>query len=139
MLISPWRNGSRSSSFNCKAAMKSSKAKKPKHSVAAAVALAPPPQSLIWPYAVVFFAALFAVFEVYWPAIRGPFLLDDSYLPYMEPGANPALAYWINGLRPLLMFSYWLNFQHAGNEDTFGYHLVNVFLHFFNGIFILLA
>ena len=119
--------------------MKSSKARKSKRSVAAAVAGAPPPQSRLWPYAAVYFAALFVVFEVYWPAIRGPFLLDDSYLPYMEPGQNPALAYWIHGLRPLLMFSYWLNFQYAGNEDTFGYHLVNVFLHFFNGIFILLA
>ena len=31
--------------------------------------------------------ALFAAFEVYWPAIHGPFLLDDTHLPYMLPDA----------------------------------------------------
>src|SRR5579864_5633594 len=139
MPISPFLNGWRSSSFNYRAAMSSSKAKKSKRPVAAAVAVAQPPQFRLWPYAAVFFVALFAVFEVYWPAIRGPFLLDDSYLPYMEPGYSPLLANWIHGVRPLLMFSYWLNFQQAGNEDTFGYHLVNVFLHLFNSIFVLLA
>ncbi len=119
--------------------MKSSKASKSKRPVAAAVAVAAPPQPQVWPYAAVLFAMLFVVFQVYWPAIRGPFLLDDSYLPYLEPGQSPALTNWIHGLRPLLMFSYWLNFLQSGNEDTFGYHLVNVFLHFFNGVFILLA
>ena len=24
------------------------------------------------------------------------------------------------------MFSFWLNFQNSGNQDTFGYHFVNV-------------
>ncbi len=42
-------------------------------------------------------------------------------------------------MRPLLMFSFWLNFQQSAAESTFGYHLVNLFLHFFNSIFIFLA
>ncbi len=84
--------------------------------------------------------AIFAVFEVYWPAIRGPFLLDDSGLPYMLPAyVGLPLRAWISGLRPLLMFSFWLNYQGAGSQDTFGYHLVNVVLHFLNGGLILLA
>jgi Tfp pilus assembly protein PilF len=42
------------------------------------------------------------------------------------------------------MFSYWLNLQYAdparvGMQDTFGYHFVNVILHFFNGILVWLA
>jgi Tfp pilus assembly protein PilF len=89
--------------------------------------------------------ALLVVFDVYWPAINGQFLLDDTYLPYMLPdyAAAPLMA-WIRGLRPVLMFSYWLNFQYAdpsraGMQDTFGYHFVNVVLHFLNGILVLLA
>ena len=76
-----------------------------------------------------FWWPIFAVFEIYWPAIHGPFLLDDSGLPYTAGGVDPALRAWVNGLRPLLMLSFWLNYQRAGNADTFGYHLVNVVLH----------
>jgi protein O-mannosyl-transferase len=118
--------------------MKSSKARKLKRPVAAAVEVAAPPRQRLWPYAAGLLIALFVVLEVYWPAIRGPFLLDDTYLPYMLPGYSSALTNWIHGVRPLLMFSYWLNFQHAGNQDTFGYHMVNVCLHLFNGFLILL-
>ena len=117
----------------------SAKSKRPKQSTPVAVAVQPPAQPRYWPYAVGFLIALFAVFEVYWPAIHGPFLLDDSYLPYMAASVNPALSAWVKGLRPLLMFSFWLNYQSAGNQDTFGYHLFNVVLHFLNGGLILLA
>ena len=106
--------------------------------MAAAIAVAPPAERRLWPYFAGLAAAIFVVFQIYWPAIRGPFLLDDSYLPYQIPGYSPALENWIHSGRPLLMFSYWLNFQH-GNSDTFGYHLVNIVLHLCNGIFILLA
>jgi len=120
--------------------MKSAKPKKSSRSAAAAVAVAPAPQRALWPYFVGFAIALFAVFEVYWPAIHGPFLLDDTYLPYMLPGAaQSSFGSWVKGMRPLLMLSYWLNFQQSGNQETFSYHLFNVFLHFFNGVFILLA
>jgi Tfp pilus assembly protein PilF len=107
--------------------------------------VAPAPQPRRWPYAVGLLVALFVVFDVYWPAINGQFLLDDTYLPYMLPNyAHVSLIGWIKGLRPLLMFSYWLNFQYAdparaGMQDTFGYHFVNVVLHVFNGILVFLA
>jgi Tfp pilus assembly protein PilF len=109
------------------------------------VAVAPAPQPRRWPYAVGLLVALFVVFDVYWPATNGQFLLDDTYLPYMLPDyARVSLIGWLKGLRPLLMFSYWLNFQYAdparaGTQDTFGYHFVNVVLHFFNGILVFLA
>jgi len=125
--------------------MKSSKAVKTKRPVANIVAVAPSPQPRRWPYAAALLVALFVVFEVYWPAIHGQFLLDDTYLPYMLPSyASAPLIAWIKDLRPLLMFSYWLNFQYAdparaGMQDTFGYHFVNVILHFFNGILVFLA
>ncbi|HYL38938.1 MAG TPA: tetratricopeptide repeat protein [Bryobacteraceae bacterium] len=119
--------------------MKNAKGKKSKHSAPVAVAAPPRPHFGYWPYAAGLAIAFFAVLQVYWPAIHGPFLLDDSYLPYMAFNPDPALHTWIHGLRPLLMFTFWLNFLNAGNQDTFGYHLANVLLHFSNGILILLA
>jgi hypothetical protein len=121
--------------------MKSSKAapRNKKISTRVAVAVAPE-QRVYWPYAAGILIAIFAVFNVYWPAIRGPFLLDDSGLPYLLPAyIGLPLRTWISGLRPLLMFSFWLNYQSAGSADTFGYHLVNIFLHLLNGGLILLA
>jgi len=118
--------------------MKSSKAGKTKPS--AAVATAEAPRRKFWPYAAGIAAAFVVVFQVYWSVLSGPFMLDDTYLPYMSSAyAAAPLKAWISGLRPALMFSYWLNFQHAGNQDTFAYHMVNVLLHLFNGAFIYLA
>ncbi len=44
-----------------------------------------------------------------WAALQGPFLLDDTYLPYdqAEYPLKP-LSAWLKGVRPMLMFSYWL-------------------------------
>src|SRR5277367_1592606 len=120
--------------------MKSSKAlRKPKLSASVSVVAPPRAQNSYWPYAVGILVAIFAVFEIYWPAIHGPFLLDDSGMPYTAGGVDPALRAWVNGLRPLLMLSFWLNYQSAGNADTFGYHLVNIVLHVLNGGLIFLA
>ncbi len=117
----------------------SAKSKRAKQPAPVAVAVPPASGPRPWMYAAGIVAALFAVLEVYWPAIHGPFLLDDSYLPYMAASVNPALSAWVKGLRPLLMFSFWLNYQSAGNQDTFPYHLFNIVLHFLNGGLILLA
>jgi len=121
--------------------MKSSKtASKPKRSATSVVAAAPTSRVHFWQYALGFCIAFCALYQVYSPALNGPFLLDDSYLPYMLPNFYVLpIGDWIRGLRPLLMFSYWLNFKQSGNEVTFGYHLVNVVLHFFNGALIYLA
>lgn len=120
--------------------MKSNKSKKAKRPVPAAIAVDARPGLEWWVYAACALAAVFLVFEIYWPAIHGPFLLDDTHLDYMLPrAANRPLSLWIGGPRPLLMFSYWLNFQQSGVQDTFSYHLTNVILHLFNGAFILLA
>ncbi|HYK18461.1 MAG TPA: tetratricopeptide repeat protein [Bryobacteraceae bacterium] len=119
--------------------MKSSKAvRKPKASVTVAVAASPRPEQSYWPFAVGILVAIFTVFEIYWPAIHGPFLLDDSGMPYTA-GTVPPFRQWLNGLRPLLMVSFWLNYASSGNQETFGYHLVNIVLHILNGGLILLA
>jgi Tfp pilus assembly protein PilF len=119
--------------------MKSSKAvRKPKASVTVAVAASLRPEQSYWPFAVGILVAIFTVFEIYWPAIHGPFLLDDSGMPYTA-GTVPPFRQWLNGLRPLLMVSFWLNYASSGNQETFGYHLVNIVLHILNGGLILLA
>ncbi len=73
--------------------------------------------------------ALFLVFEVYGPALHGPFVLDDLYLPYGESRFPPTVMEWVRNQRPLLNFSYWLDYQAAG-ADPHEYHVVNVLLHF---------
>jgi len=119
--------------------MKSNKGKKSKRPATIAT-LETQPNTQLWIYGISLAIALIAAFEVYWPALRGPFLLDDTHLTYMVPdAARIPLMGWLRQMRPLLMFSFWLNFQQSRAESTFGYHLVNLFLHFFNTIFIFLA
>jgi protein O-mannosyl-transferase len=120
--------------------MKNSKAKKAKHATPVAVAAEPRTNPWLWIYALSALIALFAAFEVYWPAIHGPFLLDDTHLTYTLPNAGDLpLSDWLRQMRPLLIFTFWLNYQQSGAQETFGYHAFNVLLHVFNAIFIFLA
>ncbi|MCU1338055.1 MAG: Tetratricopeptide 2 repeat protein [Bryobacterales bacterium] len=96
------------------------------------------PKRAWWPWAAAL-AGLFVALEVYGPALSGAFVLDDRYLPFMDPNAAQAtLSNWIQGMRPLLQFSYWLNFQSSGTEP-YGYHLTNVLLHFIGSVVIALV
>ena len=86
-----------------------------------------------WPW-VAALAALLVVLEIYSPALHGPFVLDDRTLPFMAPDMEGTpLSGWISFVRPLLIFTFWLNYQ-SGGIDPFGYHLVNVFLHFVTSV-----
>jgi protein O-mannosyl-transferase len=65
----------------------------------------------------------------YWPALSGPFIFDDYHLPFSDPNAAKAgAAFWIGGVRPVLMASYWGNFILSGTR-TFSYHFVSLLLH----------
>src|SRR5260370_37579066 len=69
----------------------------------------------LWPYALAFFPILAAGFVVYGPALNGAFLFDDYYLPFSIPDfAVDSLWAWVTGVRPLLMFSYFINYQMSG-------------------------
>jgi protein O-mannosyl-transferase len=86
-----------------------------------------------WHYALGFFLLLFIGFEVYQPALNGPFVFDDVYLPFMNPTYfNQSFRMWAS-VRPLLMLSYWVNYQNSGLEVG-PYHLLNVLLHIFNSV-----
>jgi protein O-mannosyl-transferase len=120
--------------------MKSNKGKKSKRPAVAVATVESQSNPLLWIYGVSVVIALIAAFEVYWPALHGPFLLDDRHLTYMLPdAAGTPLMGWLRQMRPLLMFTFWLNFQQSGAESTFGYHLVNLFLHLLNTVLIFLA
>ncbi len=104
------------------------KSKRPPRAERKAAAESVHPRRTWWPWAAALGGLILAL-EVYGPALRGPFVLDDRYLPFMDPGAALlTLRNWIQGLRPLLYFSYWLNYQ-SGGIDPYGYHITNVLLH----------
>ncbi len=66
---------------------------------------------------------------VYWPALKGPFVFDDFHLPFNDPNASTAGApFWIGGVRPALMATYWLNFAISGKQPM-AYHIGNLLLH----------
>lgn len=120
--------------------MKTSNTKKSKRPAATVVAAEPRNDPWFWICAAGLLVGLLAAFEVYGPAVHGPFLLDDMDLTYMSPNAADfPLRVWLRQMRPMLMFTFWLNYQQSGVQDTFGYHTVNVLLHFFNSVFTFLA
>jgi len=89
-----------------------------------------------WIYVAAAAVVLYVVFQVYAPALSGPFVFDDQYQPYHTPGFPSALGAWVKGVRPLLMLSYWINSQIA--QTPAGFHITNVFIHLLNGILIFL-
>ncbi len=92
-------------------------------------AAAAPPR---WPYFAIAAMAVLAGFFAYAPAIGGPFLFDDTYLPFATGGyEGVTLDVWLRGVRPVLMLTYWANFTLFGREP-FSYHVVNVALHIAN-------
>jgi hypothetical protein len=69
--------------------------------------------------------------SLYGPALHGAFVFDDLGLPFQLTLAEKSLASWLSGVRPVLMFSYWLNFNFSG-ANPFAYHLLNVLIHAVN-------
>lgn len=82
-----------------------------------------------WPYLLVAAAAFVLVFWAYGPSLNGAFLFDDNALPFSLPKAAEPLAAWLHGVRPVLMFTYWLNVQISGDQSTYSYHVLNVLFH----------
>jgi tetratricopeptide (TPR) repeat protein len=76
-----------------------------------------------------FAAALIAAFWAYSPALKGPFLFDDNMLPFTSADrATAPLLAWFRGVRPVLMFTYWINARISG-DDTLSYHALNLLIH----------
>ncbi len=95
----------------------------PQASRKAAQSPTPNPQSLLLAG-----AALLLLVWAYSPALHGPFLFDDTTLPFALPSFSAPLSQWIRGVRPVLMFTYWINAAMSGS-DTFSYHALNLVFH----------
>jgi protein O-mannosyl-transferase len=127
------RNRPPEASRQGKASVSSTAERGPAGSAAAA------PRKFVWWPWLAGLAALFAVFQIYGPALHGAFVLDDRYLPFDDPTMlGRSLHAWAHGMRPLLMASFWMNARWTGVEP-YGYHVTNVFLHFINAIVIALV
>ena len=68
---------------------------------------------------------------LYWPALHGEFVFDDLSLPFAKAMRDQPLPAWMSGVRPILMFSYWVNYRIWG-IDSGSYHLLNLIIHFVN-------
>ncbi|HWF46989.1 MAG TPA: tetratricopeptide repeat protein [Bryobacteraceae bacterium] len=81
-------------------------------------------------------AALIVAFLIYGPALNGPFLFDDRYLPFLDRHLiGRPFAAWIIGLRPFVNLSFWFNAAISG-RDTWSYHALNIVLHVVNSILV---
>jgi len=87
-----------------------------------------------WIYAAAGAAALYLAFQLYGPALHGPFVFDDIDLPYHLPNYPNGLRAWIGGVRPALMISYWINYRLS--TETFFFHVCNVILHVANSFLV---
>jgi tetratricopeptide (TPR) repeat protein len=89
-----------------------------------------------WPYLLGMFLTLALAFQVYGPSLYGPFLFDDEHLSFNVPNFPvDSLRAWMAGVRPVLMFSYWANYQISG-FDTLSYHVFNVVFHAANSVLV---
>src|SRR5262245_32231666 len=104
------------------------------------VAVAEPPESprratgqSFWIGGAALVAALVLGFIVYGPALQGPFVFDDFALPFRHPDfRSESLRDWMASVRPLLMLSYWFNYQLSGRESTLSYHVLTLLIHCLN-------
>jgi Flp pilus assembly protein TadD len=72
-----------------------------------------------------------AAFAVYWPALRGQFLWDDTLVVQRNPLVTGELGFgsiWFRTDFPLSNVAFWLERLIWGNH-VLGYHVVNVLLH----------
>jgi hypothetical protein len=85
----------------------------------------------IWLAAAALSGAFVLACFLYGSALKGEFVFDDLELPLHIPLKEMPLMLWLGGVRPVLMFSYWLNRQLFG-DGPFTYHLVNLVIHTIN-------
>jgi tetratricopeptide (TPR) repeat protein len=91
-----------------------------------------------WLWIYCFCASFVIALAVFAPALNGTFIFDDFHLPFADPHAAEMPArFWIGGVRPALIATYWLNFLISGTNPL-GYHVVNVFLHAVTSVVIFL-
>lgn len=82
-----------------------------------------------WHHAACILLLLLLAVLIYGPALRGGFVYDDTSLPFSKlDSQDEPLSNWLTGVRPVLMASYWLNYELA-TLDPFPYHFTNLIIH----------
>lgn len=76
-------------------------------------------------------AAIIVGAALYSSALDGSFVFDDEVLPFRRGIQDEPLSAWLSGVRPFLMFSYWLNYNISGQSPS-SYHLLNLLIHAIN-------
>jgi hypothetical protein len=82
-------------------------------------------------------AGLLIVYQVYAPALNGPFVFDDHSLPFRSPEIKQDMLSFVGRLRPLLMLSFWIDYHRAAGvdgADPHAFHSTNIFLHFLTSV-----
>ena len=88
------------------------------------------------PLFIVFAIAFLTTLILYAAAARGQFIFDDIHLPFANPNAaNMPWQFWIGGVRPVLVATYWANFLISGTAPL-TYHLLNFLIHAVNATLI---
>jgi tetratricopeptide (TPR) repeat protein len=96
--------------------------------------VAEPPRKVLWPYFLGGFLSLVAAFWVYGPALNGPFIFDDRYLPFgVSNFPVDNMMAWLRGVRPVVMWTYWVNYRLSGFQP-YSYHAFNVIFHAMNSV-----
>lgn len=85
----------------------------------------------LWHVLCVVLAAFVIGAALYSSALNGRFVFDDEGLPFRRGIQDDSLSVWVGGVRPLLMFSYWLNYSISG-QDPYSYHVLNLLIHAIN-------
>jgi hypothetical protein len=73
---------------------------------------------------------------VFSPALAGDFVFDDFHLPFYSGAGNETnVRFWIGGVRPVLMVTYWSNYLISGLHPL-SYHLFNIAIHAVNALLV---
>src|ERR1039458_6085489 len=96
------------------------------------------PAAQTWmPWAVAL-AAFAVLFWAYGPTLHAVFLFDDTKQIFALPSATLPLGAWLGQVRPVLMFTYWVNTL-ISLEDTTSYHFFNLLIHALTGLLVWLV
>jgi Flp pilus assembly protein TadD len=82
-----------------------------------------------WPLWTALGAALIAVWWAYSPALTGGFLFDDTALAFLHPDMRDRFSILSAGVRPMTMFTYWLNVKTTGADNPTPFHVLSVLIH----------
>src|SRR5215469_8851630 len=108
-----------------------------KRTVTAAVPASRARGSRAWLWLVAGLGSLALVFWAYAPALHSPFIFDDTLQKYALPSAEQPLSTWIGPVRPVLLFTYWINTQ-IGLHEPYSFHVWNVLIHYATAVLIFL-